>query len=91
VVQGEWLDDDRLTAILDEDDFWEKMDCAKEFFDRSWFSRAWTFQEICLSQDAVLICGEDGVPWSTFHKALRVFWLMKGLGNYERKCKLADH
>jgi len=69
------LDEEGLLSLLDKDGFWKRVDCIKEYFGRPWFSRAWTFQEICLSHDAVLICGKDSIPWATFHEALSILWL----------------
>jgi hypothetical protein len=35
------------------------------FMSRDWFARAWTFQEICLSTEVQVICGEHSIPWTT--------------------------
>lgn len=36
---------------------------------RAWFSRAWTFQEACLSRRTEIICGSSSCDWATFHDA----------------------
>ncbi|KAI1458255.1 heterokaryon incompatibility protein-domain-containing protein [Annulohypoxylon moriforme] len=38
----------------------------EEFLGRDWFSRAWTFQEVILARNSVLICGSDSLPWVEF-------------------------
>ncbi|KAF6819012.1 ankyrin and het domain protein [Colletotrichum plurivorum] len=35
------------------------------FFDRKWFNRVWVVQEIALSKDAVVLWGDDIIPWNT--------------------------
>ncbi|KAI1410543.1 heterokaryon incompatibility protein-domain-containing protein [Hypoxylon sp. FL1857] len=37
-----------------------------EFLGRDWFSRVWTFQELILARNLVLICGTDSLPWVEF-------------------------
>lgn len=39
------------------------------FTGRPWFSRAWTFQEACLSPDTVIRCGTDELAWKVFVSA----------------------
>jgi hypothetical protein len=34
------------------------------FLRREWFERAWTFQEICLSTEVQIVCGEYSIAWS---------------------------
>ncbi|KAF2137426.1 uncharacterized protein K452DRAFT_291666 [Aplosporella prunicola CBS 121167] len=36
---------------------------------RAWFTRAWAFQELCLSKHAVLMCSQYSVPWPRFRDA----------------------
>jgi hypothetical protein len=36
-----------------------------QFFNRDWFERAWTFQEICLSAEVLVVCGDHKIPWTT--------------------------
>lgn len=39
------------------------------FSERPWFSRAWTFQEACLSADTYVRCGQHQLAWQTFVSA----------------------
>lgn len=36
---------------------------------RSWFQRAWIIQEICVSEDALMICGDSSILWNDFTRA----------------------
>ena len=36
---------------------------VKRFFERPWFTRTWTFQEVLLSQSCTIICGKWSLPW----------------------------
>ncbi|KAK4450296.1 heterokaryon incompatibility protein-domain-containing protein [Podospora aff. communis PSN243] len=57
------------------------LDSLNCFFLRSWFTRVWILQEVLLSQDAVVYCGDKTLPW----EAIRDFnrfnvserWLVK--------------
>ena len=40
---------------------------------RAYFQRLWTLQEIALSQDSLVVCGQFALPWSTF--AAGVHWI----------------
>jgi hypothetical protein len=42
------------------------------FLRRPWFSRSWTLQEISLSQDATILCGEVEMLWNSLSRA---FWV----------------
>jgi hypothetical protein len=42
------------------------------FLRRPWFSRSWTLQEISLSQDATIVCGEAEMLWNSFSRAFFV-------------------
>ncbi|CAJ2500407.1 Uu.00g032600.m01.CDS01 [Anthostomella pinea] len=35
------------------------------FLDKPWFTRAWTFQEVCLSENIRVVCGSHCLPWHT--------------------------
>ncbi|MDI1489258.1 MAG: hypothetical protein OHK93_008536 [Ramalina farinacea] len=37
---------------------------VKRFFERPWFSRTWTFQEVLLSQSCTIICGKRSLSWT---------------------------
>ncbi|KAK2598703.1 hypothetical protein N8I77_012095 [Diaporthe amygdali] len=39
------------------------------FTGRPWFSRAWTFQEACLSPDTIIRCGTHELAWQVFVSA----------------------
>jgi hypothetical protein len=45
---------------------------TSRFLRRPWFSRSWTLQEICLSQDATIVCGEAEMLWNSLYRALVV-------------------
>lgn len=36
---------------------------VNRFFQRAWFTRTWTFQEVLLSQSCTIICGKWSLPW----------------------------
>lgn len=36
-----------------------------------WFSRIWTFQEVVLASDAVILCGNATLSWSVFTRGFR--------------------
>ncbi|KAI0469913.1 heterokaryon incompatibility protein-domain-containing protein [Xylariaceae sp. FL0804] len=40
------------------------------FFQRPWWSRIWVFQEIALSNSAVVQCGGTKMPWDDFQQAV---------------------
>jgi len=42
------------------------------FLQRPWFSRSWALQEISLSQDATIVCGEAEMLWNSLYRAFRV-------------------
>ena len=37
---------------------------VKRFFERPWFTRTWTFQEVLRSQSCTVMCGEWLLPWT---------------------------
>jgi Heterokaryon incompatibility protein (HET) len=41
----------------------------KKVFERPWFSRTWTFQEIVLAKDATIVCGDQRIPFSVCDEA----------------------
>ncbi|KAI0901515.1 heterokaryon incompatibility protein-domain-containing protein [Annulohypoxylon nitens] len=38
----------------------------EELLGRDWFSRAWTFQEVILAQNPILVCGSNSLSWVEF-------------------------
>ncbi|KAF2812997.1 uncharacterized protein BDZ99DRAFT_437772 [Mytilinidion resinicola] len=40
------------------------------FINRPWFKRAWVVQEIALAKTAVLVCGQNTLPWDKLSKTL---------------------
>ncbi|VUC32491.1 unnamed protein product [Clonostachys rosea] len=64
----------RQPEILEKLTEWSTFDveeqaCFEAFVRRAWFTRAWTFQELCLSQDTEIRCGKYSVPWAVFGDA----------------------
>ena len=53
----------RLGLPLNKSRFWNAVRCL---YDREWFRRLWTFQEIKLAKDAVVLCGGRSMTWSVF-------------------------
>ncbi|KAF7515119.1 hypothetical protein G7054_g14752 [Neopestalotiopsis clavispora] len=51
---SEWCSDPGLREVKVELD---------ELFSRRYFSRVWILQEIALARSAILLCGEDSIPW----------------------------
>jgi hypothetical protein len=37
-------------------------------YQREWFSRVWTFQEIMLATNATVLCGDRAIPWTAFQQ-----------------------
>jgi hypothetical protein len=35
-------------------------------YERPWFTRLWTVQEVALTQEAILCCGKDELEWASF-------------------------
>ncbi|KAF5709455.1 heterokaryon incompatibility 6 OR allele [Fusarium mundagurra] len=40
------------------------MDALRNFFRRPWFTRVWVIQEVFLSSEKTIYCGEKEIPWS---------------------------
>lgn len=64
----------RQSEILEKLKEWSTFDveeqaCFEAFARRAWFTRAWTFQELCLSQDIEISCDRYAVPWAVFGDA----------------------
>lgn len=43
----------------------------EELLGMAWFSRIWTFQEIVLATDAIMLCGTASLNWSMFVRGFR--------------------
>ncbi|KAI3324641.1 HET-domain-containing protein [Xylariaceae sp. AK1471] len=39
---------------------------------RAWFTRSWTFQELCLARSARILCGTHSIPWEDFRDACAI-------------------
>lgn len=37
-------------------------------YQREWFFRVWTFQEIMLAKNATVLCGDRAIPWTAFQQ-----------------------
>ncbi|KAF7554585.1 hypothetical protein G7Z17_g2772 [Cylindrodendrum hubeiense] len=44
------------------------------FFNRSWWNRIWTLQEICNARHAVVLYGEDSISWESIASAARMWY-----------------
>ena len=54
---------DRKSALLGSGD----IDCL---LDREWMERAWTFQEIVLASNPIIVCGEEAISWAQLQQGL---------------------
>ncbi|KAI1042972.1 hypothetical protein LB505_009769 [Fusarium chuoi] len=45
-------------------------DVIHALLDQAWLSRAWTFQEMTLASNPVLVFGRQHIPWLVMHQAL---------------------
>lgn len=43
----------------------------EELLGMAWFSRIWTFQEVVLATDAIVLCGTTALNWSVFARGFR--------------------
>ncbi|KAM0234106.1 hypothetical protein ACHAP5_010166 [Fusarium lateritium] len=59
-----------LGIPFDDDESWAAF---SEFFDRPWFQRMWTVQEIIQARKAVVVCGPYSLPWEHVSAAAKWF------------------
>ena len=55
----------------------ENQDAVTNLFARSWFSRVWTFQEICCAAEATLTSGSLEIKFEALHEFCILFDLLK--------------
>ncbi|KAL4723487.1 hypothetical protein ACLX1H_009122 [Fusarium chlamydosporum] len=58
---------DRLKGFTEH--LWASLDAL---LDRPWFKRAWIVQELVLSRNVLLICGQSQIDWNDFFDALQL-------------------
>ena len=64
--------DPRLYERIGEDVFSQDIfDGLAAFFERTWFGRAWTFQEIVLARKVKVYCGPNKFDWAKLEDLLR--------------------
>jgi hypothetical protein len=63
----------------------------RELLGRAWIKRIWTYQEIILASDPVIVCGERCLPWKNFAMCI-IFFETSG-ANYRHTGAIAtpDH
>lgn len=64
LFQKKYMEDDEWVVPKGAD-----LRSVQAYLKRPWFSRAWTFQEICLAADASIMCGNHEMSWVTFANA----------------------
>jgi hypothetical protein len=69
-----------LGIPFDDELSWEAF---SSFFDRPWFERMWTVQEIIQARKAIVVCGNYSLPWELVSAAAR--WICyKGKAVHDR-------
>lgn len=64
--------DPRLYERIGEDVFSQEIfDGLATFLERTWFGRAWTFQEIVLARNVEVYCGPNKIDWAKLEDLLR--------------------
>lgn len=65
--------DPRLYERIGEPDVFPQdiFDGLATFLERTWFGRAWTFQEIVLAQNVEVYCGPSKIDWAKLEDLLR--------------------
>ncbi|KAK4575164.1 hypothetical protein LTR86_001016 [Recurvomyces mirabilis] len=64
----------------------KQVDSIVQFFNRSWFERAWTIQELALSKEVAVACGGFALDWLYF-STLSKFLFSSGLYQAMQKAK----
>ncbi|KAI0491039.1 heterokaryon incompatibility protein-domain-containing protein [Xylaria cf. heliscus] len=65
--------DDRTYQVLGLPRIWMRQWIALyAFLSRTWFSRAWVVQEVCLAKTIMILCGHTSLPWDLFLLAMRM-------------------
>ncbi|KAG5659910.1 hypothetical protein KAF25_003432 [Fusarium avenaceum] len=59
-----------LGIPFDDSESWAAF---SEFFDRPWFQRMWTVQEVMQARKAVVVCGPYSLPWEQVSAAAKWF------------------
>ena len=63
----------------------------RDLLDNQWLCRAWTFQELILSSDPVIVCGQRFCDWATFYQGIDILYderpTFKGFGWLSRLWK----
>jgi len=54
----------------------ERVDILASLLGGSWMERAWTFQEILLASNPVIVCGQDAVDWVTWQRGVHLSLLI---------------
>ncbi|KAL4731442.1 hypothetical protein ACLX1H_000409 [Fusarium chlamydosporum] len=58
----------QLGIPFNDDESW---DAFTDFFDRPWFQRMWTVQEIIQARKGIVLCGTYSLPWEHISAAAR--------------------
>jgi hypothetical protein len=56
----------------------ESWDAFTDFFDRPWYQRMWTVQEIIQARKAIVLCGPYSLPWEHVSAAARWYYFKAG-------------
>ena len=82
-----------ITRFTDpfDDKMWMSVE---DLLGRPWFERLWIWQEVRLAREAYLFCGNEGVPWESFRKA--IYYLHQApkphaVGHLTRRCFGISH
>ena len=63
-------------------------DDLNKLLDREWIKRLWTYQEILLASNPVIVCGHSHLPWSEF--AIGILFLEYSGINYSRQAPIIN-
>ena len=70
------------TTLIDDDE----VELVGNLLRRPWFERLWIWQEVRLAREAYLFCGNEGVPWESFRKAVSYLQKSSDLGYLIERC-----